>query len=97
MAGLVLGAAILAVVVLALLLATRAGGGTERIVRCGAGHLFTSTVIPGASLKAVRLGSVRFQRCPVGRHWAFVRRVDPASLTPDELASARSIRDVRLP
>jgi len=96
-AGLILGVAILAVVLLALLLAARSGPGTERIVRCGAGHLFTSTVIPGASLKAVRLGSVRFQRCPVGRHWAFVRRVDPASLTPDELASARSIHDVRIP
>ena len=44
-------------------------------VRCRSGHTFTTTWIPGASLKAVRLGPWRVQRCPVGRHWSIVTPV----------------------
>ena len=46
--------------------------GRNTIVRCRQGHLFTTTWIPGASLKAIRLGWARFQRCPVGHHWSLV-------------------------
>jgi hypothetical protein len=93
---------ILVVVVLVLLAVPLVAGrrgvaGYERIVRCHAGHLFTSTVVPGASLKAVRLGFARFQRCPVGRHWTLVRTVDEASLTPQELEAAQSVHDAPLP
>jgi len=35
-------------------------------VRCSAGHLFTTIWIPLASLKSVRLGDRRYQRCPAG-------------------------------
>lgn len=69
----------------------------EVIARCGAGHLFTSTWVPLASIKAVRLGRKRYQRCPVGRHWALIERVDPATLTPEELAAAAGYHDLRLP
>jgi hypothetical protein len=69
----------------------------ERVVRCRDGHLFTSMVIPGASLKAVRLGNARLQRCPVGQHWTLVRVVDDASLTPTERALAGSVHDTPLP
>lgn len=42
-------------------------------VRCSQGHTFTTTWIEGGSLKAVRLGPrTRYQRCPVGHHWALV-------------------------
>ena len=97
--GLILGIVILAIVVIALLLVGRAqsDGGFERIVRCRAGHLFTTTLIPGASLKAVRLWKVRFERCPVGRHWTIVAPVDVSTLTPDEIAAARSHHDIRVP
>jgi hypothetical protein len=96
--GLVIGLVVLVVVVIALVIAGDSSeGGIERIVRCGSGHLFTSTVVPGASLKAVRLGTARFQRCPVAGHWSLVRRVNASTLTPQELAAARSIHDVPIP
>ncbi len=71
--------------------------GATRIARCSAGHLFTSTVIPGASIKALRLGSSRYQHCPVGNHIALVSWVDPSTLTPEQLAAAKSVRDSRIP
>ncbi len=95
--GLVLGLVVLIAVVAVLLVAgARSGDRFERIARCRSGHLFTSTVVPGASLKAVRLGRVRFQRCPVGNHWTLVGWVDPATLTPEELSRARAQHDVRI-
>jgi hypothetical protein len=99
MFGLVIAVAVLAVLLAAVVVAGRAGPseGFERIARCRAGHLFDSTVIPMASFKAIRLGRRRFQRCPVGNHWTLVSWVDPASLTPRELAEARSIHDTRVP
>ncbi|MGD0862492.1 MAG: hypothetical protein ABSA21_06980 [Candidatus Limnocylindrales bacterium] len=94
--GLVLGLAILVVAVAVMLLAgARSGGRFERIARCRAGHLFTSTVVPGASLKAVRLGRVRFQRWPVGGHWTLVSWVNESTLTPDEIREAHSRHDIR--
>jgi len=71
--------------------------GNDTIVRCGAGHLFTTIWVPLASLKAIRLGWWRFQRCPVGNHWTLVHPVKESELTPQELASARAARDVRIP
>jgi hypothetical protein len=97
--GLVLGVSVPIVVVVVLLIALRgrADGSYERIVRCRSGHLFTTTFVPGASLKSVRLGNVRYQRCPVGRHCTLVRRVDVSTLTADEIAAARGLHDVRIP
>lgn len=99
MAGLVLGVIVLVILVVTVVVMSRsvAVHGTERIARCRAGHLFVSTVIPGASLKAIRLGTVRFQQCPVGPHWSIVSWVDPTTLTADELAEARSQHDSPLP
>jgi hypothetical protein len=77
-------------------LRTRRIGG-KLIVRCRAGHLFTTIWIPGASLKSVRLGWWRLQRCPVGRHWALVTPVRESDLTPEERAAARQVRDARIP
>lgn len=72
-------------------------GGANTVVRCRAGHLFTTLWIPGASLKAVRLGWWRFQRCPVGKHWALVTPVNPSDLTEEERQLATQARDIRLP
>lgn len=77
-------------------LRTRRVGGNV-IVRCRDGHLFTTLWIPAASVKALRLGWWRVQRCPVGRHWSLVTPVNPETLTEDERRSAREHRDVRLP
>jgi hypothetical protein len=71
--------------------------GGNVIVRCRQGHLFTTIWIPGASLKAIRLGWARFQRCPVGKHWSLVTPVRESDLTDDERALAHSHRDVRIP
>ncbi|HYM40370.1 MAG TPA: hypothetical protein VEY12_09585 [Thermoplasmata archaeon] len=71
--------------------------GATRILRCSDGHLFTSTFIPGASFRAVRLGASRYQRCPVGNHWSLVATVDPATLTAEQRAAAAQFRDSRIP
>jgi hypothetical protein len=71
--------------------------GGRVIVRCRSGHLFSTLWIPGASLKSVRLGPWRLQRCPVGRHWSVVTPVNEASLSSADLDAARATRDVRIP
>jgi ATP-dependent Clp protease ATP-binding subunit ClpC len=71
--------------------------GRNLIVRCRQGHLFTTIWLPGVSLKSIRLGWARVQRCPVGRHWSVVTPVRDSSLTDDELQHARAHRDVRIP
>lgn len=78
----------------------RRGGkliGLRTIVRCHRGHLFTTTWIPGVSLKALRLGPWRIQRCPVEKHWSLVRLVKVAKLSEKEQEQARSCRDTLLP
>lgn len=69
----------------------------ETIVRCRSGHLFTTLWVPGASLKAVRLGWWRYQRCPVGPHWALVTPARVADLTEAERQAAAAHHDSRLP
>ncbi|HWE34073.1 MAG TPA: hypothetical protein VG410_11340 [Solirubrobacteraceae bacterium] len=71
-------------------------GGTV-VVRCRDGHLFTTIWIPGASVKSLRLGPWRVQRCPVGNHWSIVTPVKRSELSDDELALAAQHRDVRIP
>ena len=73
----------------------RAGG--RVIARCSSGHLFSTLWLPGVSLKALRLGPWRVQRCPVGGHWSLVTLVDRTQLGEQELSGARSRRDVRVP
>jgi hypothetical protein len=73
------------------------GAGGSVVVRCRKGHLFTTIWIPAASLKSVRLGWWRVQRCPVGSHWSIVTPVVKASLSAEELRAAREHRDIRVP
>jgi hypothetical protein len=72
-------------------------GFQRTIVRCSGGALYSTIWVPFASLKAVRLGNARLQRCPVHRKWERVTKVDPTSLTPGELAAAERVRDVGIP
>jgi hypothetical protein len=69
----------------------------ERPVRCRDGHLFTTLWVPLGSLKAVRLGRRRLQRCPVGHHWTTVVRLDPLTAAPGDLEAAAAVHDVRVP
>ena len=55
-------------------------------VRCSQGHLFTTLWIPGASIKAVRLGFKRYQRCPVCERGRLIHPVRPEELSEDERA-----------
>lgn len=71
--------------------------GGDVVVRCRDGHLFTTIWVPGASLKAVRLGWVRLQRCPVGNHWTLVTPVRDQDLTDEERQIAGEHRDIRIP
>lgn len=73
------------------------GFGGNTVVRCRDGHLFTTIWVPGASLKSVKLGWKRYQRCPVANHWSFVTPVKESELSEDELTFAREHRDIRIP
>ena len=81
--------------IVARFLGYRVGGKT--VVRCRRGHLFTTIWIPGASIKSIRLGWWRIQRCPVGRHWSIVVPVKETDLTSRERRRAREIQDVPVP
>ncbi len=100
--GIVLGITLGGVVLLVVLMSVvgRARGydyGRESVMRCSAGHLFTELLIPGVSFRAVRLGVARYERCPVGRHWAICRPQRREDLSPDEIAEAEAHRASRLP
>jgi hypothetical protein len=73
----------------------RLGGNV--VVRCRNGHLFTTIWVPGASLKSIRLGWWRLQRCPVGKHWSLVTPVKEAELTEEEQRIASEHKDMRVP
>lgn len=60
----------------------------RQIVRCSKGHLFLTSWYWWGSMKAVRLGPVRYQRCPICRHARLVRKVDGNSLTPSQREQA---------
>jgi hypothetical protein len=69
---------IVVVVLLKVVFARRSGRpvlGGEITVRCRKGHVFQTNWSPLGSFTAIRLGSARFQRCPVGHHWSLVRPV----------------------
>lgn len=71
--------------------------GGRVVVRCRKGHYFTTIWVPGLSLKAVRLGWARLQRCPVGNHWSLVVPVREADLTDEEKKSAAEHHDWPIP
>jgi hypothetical protein len=73
----------------------RPGGNVA--VRCRSGHVFTTIWIPGVSLKSVRLGWWRIQRCPVGKHWSIVSPVKESDMSLRERLSARRHQDLRIP
>jgi len=51
----------------------------------------------GVSFKAVRLGLVRFQRCPVGHHWAPVTPINEADQTDEQKRLADENDYTRVP
>ena len=71
--------------------------GTNTVVRCRQGHLFTTIWIPGVKLKELDLVVARVQRCPVGKHWSLVVPVREADLAEEERQFAREHHDIRIP
>jgi hypothetical protein len=92
-------AVVLVLLLVGTLIARRSGYnlGGEVIARCSAGHLFTTIWVPGVSFKAIRLGWMRFQRCPVGDHWSIVVPVKDSDLTDEQRRSAARSRDSGIP
>ncbi|HUJ04951.1 MAG TPA: hypothetical protein VLX31_02455 [Streptosporangiaceae bacterium] len=97
----IVAVAIVVVVLVYVTIWMRRGGysgmGGDTIVRCRSGHIFTTIWVPGVSFKAVRLGTSRFQYCPVGRHWSVVVPVKDADLTDEERLEAATHHDARIP
>jgi hypothetical protein len=91
------------VVIIAALLAFAAGAVLARrrgyhqvgevVARCDRGHLFTTHWNRKFSSRELSLGWTRLQRCPVGDHWSFVRRVQISELTAEEQRLAGQYRD----
>lgn len=73
------------------------GMGGDTIVRCSRGHLFTTKWIVGSSVKAVRLGYKRYQRCPVCKKWRIVVPVPDDELTIEDRRVAGEHHDMKLP
>ena len=73
------------------------GMGGDTIVRCSQGHLFTTTWIVGSSVKAVRLGYKRYQRCPVCKKWRIVVPVRDDELSDEDRRVAAEHHDTTLP
>ncbi|MEV4512612.1 hypothetical protein AB0K00_27035 [Dactylosporangium sp. NPDC049525] len=71
--------------------------GRDVIVRCRDGHLFMTTWIPAVSFKAIRLGLLRFQYCPVGGHFTAVRLMRDEDLTLAERREAGRHHDNGVP
>jgi len=94
-----LGVAALMFLAEAVVVARRRGFlfGVNTVVRCLSGHLFTTVWVPGASVKALRLGWWRLQRCPVGKHWSFVTPVNASELPARQRQLAAESHDVRIP
>lgn len=67
------------------------------VVRCRDGHVFTTVWVPGLSIKAIRLGLVRYQWCPVGQHRSFVTPVRPGQLTERQRHQAAMFDDGGVP
>ena len=71
--------------------------GTNVVVRCRQGHVYSTIWIPGVKLKSLDLVVARYQRCPVGSHWSLVVPVREAQLTEGERQFARQHHDVPIP
>ena len=73
------------------------GTGGDTVVRCSQGHLFTTVWIVGSSVKAVRLGTKRYQHCPVCGKWRIVAPVPDDELNDEDRRVAAEHHDTRLP
>jgi hypothetical protein len=71
--------------------------GMNVVVKCRAGHVFSTIWIPGGSLKSLRLGFWRVQWCPVGRHVSLVHPLRDAEVTGEIRQAAAASHDAPIP
>jgi hypothetical protein len=71
--------------------------GRDVVVKCHAGHVFSTIWIPAVSFKALRLGLWRVQWCPVGRHVALIHPVRDVDLTQETRELAAASHDIPVP
>jgi hypothetical protein len=76
--------------------------GTNVVVRCRQGHVYSTVWIPGVKLKGVDLVVARLQHCPVGQHWSLAVPVRDGDLTDGDPAGgdlefAQEHHDVPIP
>jgi len=64
-----------------------------KIVHCSGGAYYESKWVPLASLKAIRLGNRRLQRCPVHHKWEVTVKVPDDLVTPEIREQAAQHRD----
>jgi len=67
--------------------------GSRTVVKCSGGGYYETIWVPLVSLKAIRLGAKRFQRCPIHRKWEMTQRVRDDELTPQIRQAAAQYRD----
>lgn len=67
--------------------------GPDTVVRCAQGHVFMTAWVPLVSVKALRLGPVRIQPCPLCGRPVPVTPVPESELTPALVEEARRHRD----
>jgi len=71
--------------------------GRNVVVKCQAGHVFTTVWIPGASVKSLKLGFWRLQWCPVGKHVTLVHPLKDSELTGETRDFAAAHHDIPVP
>jgi hypothetical protein len=63
----------------------------ELFLKCADGHFYMAS-LQTIRWRSVHFGTTQFRPCPVDRKWRKAVFVNPASLTPDELAQAQGYR-----
>lgn len=66
------------------------------IVQCSRGSYYETVWVPYISFKSIRLGSRRFQKCPVHKRWELSRMVPDDEWSPEIIAEARRHKDTNI-
>ena len=71
--------------------------GSDTVVRCCAHHLFTTSWAADSGFTVGRYGPMRFERCPVTRHWSLVTPARTDELTEEQQQAGAAFHGARVP